>query len=109
MGGNRIGRLARELPRVLGYEWGPRLMSWLRKRWVLLLHSHADIRFNGPVYLGPGFSLHIPRGGTFIVGAGVEFLVVTRPVPPHTVAVGAPANRIDYFGPPGRELSRARS
>jgi acetyltransferase-like isoleucine patch superfamily enzyme len=26
--------------------------------------------------------------------------VVTRPIPPYTVAVGAPARPIDYFGPP---------
>jgi acetyltransferase-like isoleucine patch superfamily enzyme len=34
--------------------------------------------------------------------------VVTRPIPAYTVAVGAPARPIDYFGPPGegpRELS----
>jgi acetyltransferase-like isoleucine patch superfamily enzyme len=48
-------------------------MSELRKRWVLLRHPHATIRFEGPVYLGPGFSLHIPDSGTFIVGPGVEF------------------------------------
>jgi acetyltransferase-like isoleucine patch superfamily enzyme len=29
--------------------------------------------------------------------------VVTRPVPAFTVAVGAPARPIDYFGPPGEE------
>jgi acetyltransferase-like isoleucine patch superfamily enzyme len=29
--------------------------------------------------------------------------VVTRPVPAYTVAVGAPARPIDYFGPPGEE------
>jgi acetyltransferase-like isoleucine patch superfamily enzyme len=29
--------------------------------------------------------------------------VVTRPVPPYTVAVGAPARPIEYFGPPGHE------
>lgn len=29
--------------------------------------------------------------------------VVTRAVPPFTVAVGAPARPIDYFGPPGGE------
>jgi UDP-3-O-[3-hydroxymyristoyl] glucosamine N-acyltransferase len=29
--------------------------------------------------------------------------VVSRPVPPYTVAVGAPAKPIDYFGPPGQE------
>lgn len=61
------------LPRKLGYFWGPRVMSWLRKRWVLLRHPHATIIFQGPVYLGPGFSLHIPGNGTFIVGPGVEF------------------------------------
>jgi acetyltransferase-like isoleucine patch superfamily enzyme len=29
--------------------------------------------------------------------------VVTNPIPPYTVAVGAPARPIDYFGPPGHE------
>jgi acetyltransferase-like isoleucine patch superfamily enzyme len=48
-------------------------MSWLRKRWVLFRNPHAHIEFRGPVYLGPGFSLDMPRGGTFIVGPGVEF------------------------------------
>lgn len=52
---------------------GPWLMSWLRKRWVLFRNPHARIEFRGPVYLGPRFSLDMPRGGTFIVGAGVEF------------------------------------
>jgi acetyltransferase-like isoleucine patch superfamily enzyme len=52
---------------------GPRLMSWLRKRWVLFRNPHANIEFQGPVYLGPRFSLDMPRGGTFIVGPGVEF------------------------------------
>jgi acetyltransferase-like isoleucine patch superfamily enzyme len=69
----RIRRFARGLPRSIGYYHGPRLMSWLRKRWVLLRHPHADIRFEGPVYLGPGFSLHIPHEGSFVVGPGVEF------------------------------------
>jgi acetyltransferase-like isoleucine patch superfamily enzyme len=52
---------------------GPRLMSWIRKCWVLFRNPKARIEFQGPVYLGPGFSLHMPRGGTFIVGPGVEF------------------------------------
>ncbi len=52
---------------------GPRLMSWIRKRWLLWRNPHARIEFNGPVYLGPRFSLDMPRGGTFIVGPGVEF------------------------------------
>jgi acetyltransferase-like isoleucine patch superfamily enzyme len=29
--------------------------------------------------------------------------VVTRPIPPYTVAVGAPARPVEYFGPPGEE------
>lgn len=57
----------------LGYRWLPRVASWFRKRWVLLRNPHADIRFLGPVYLGPGFSLDMPEGGHFVVGAGVEF------------------------------------
>lgn len=55
------------------YGWGPRLMSELRKRWVLFSNPHANIRFEGPVHLGPGFSLYIPENGTFIVGPDVEF------------------------------------
>lgn len=177
-------------------------MSNLRRWWVLARNPQANIQFKGPVYLGPGFSLHIPNGGTFVVGADVEFRrgfraeidgegailigagsrftysvlmqcstlidvgercmfgqstivvdgqhrfrdltkpmldqgyefqrihvgddavvttkctvmssigerafigansVVSRPVPPYTVAVGAPARPIDYFGPPGGE------
>lgn len=80
----RRGPLARALRRLLppplrrlrvriGYTLAPRLASWLRKRWVIFRNPHATIRFEGPVYLGPGFSLHMPRGGTFIVGPGVEF------------------------------------
>lgn len=35
--------------------------------------------------------------------------VVTKPIPPFTVAVGAPARPIDYFGPPGEEPALERS
>ncbi|MEA2294784.1 MAG: hypothetical protein QOE86_2423 [Solirubrobacteraceae bacterium] len=52
---------------------GPWLMSWLRKKWVLWRNPHAHIEFQGPVYLGPRFSLHMPKGGTFIVAGGVDF------------------------------------
>ncbi|MHB8656623.1 MAG: acyltransferase [Solirubrobacteraceae bacterium] len=52
---------------------GPLLMSWLRKRWILLRNPHARIEFRGPVYLGPGFSLDMPHGGRLTVGPGVEF------------------------------------
>ena len=197
-----IRSFVRWLPARLGYGVGPRVMSWLRKRWVLLRHPHAEIRFGRGVYLGPGFSLHMPTAGAFIVGDRVEFRrdfrcevsdcgrvtigadthftysvliqcsttidigercmfgqttilldgqhrfrdltrpmleqgidfqplrieddattttkctimadigrraflgansVVTRPIPAYTVAVGAPARPIEYFGPPGEE------
>ena len=48
-------------------------MSRLRKWWVLARHPHASITFTEPVYLGPGFSLHIPDGGTFIAGPYCDF------------------------------------
>ena len=63
----------RQVFRRLSYSWGPRIASAARKRWLLLRHPHVDIRFEGPVYLGPGFSLFCPEGGTFHVGPSVEF------------------------------------
>ncbi|MFZ0042353.1 MAG: acyltransferase [Solirubrobacteraceae bacterium] len=200
--------IVRSWPRAVGYLHGPRLGSWMRKQWVLARHPHATVRFGPGVYLGPGFSLHIPDNGTFIVGAGTEFRrgfraevsgegqvrigtdchftysvliqcsttieigdrcmfgqstivldgqhrfrdltrpmleqgydfhdihieddatvttkcsimadigtrafigansVVTKPIPPYTVAVGAPARPIDYFGPPGLEPEALKS
>ena len=51
-----------------GYFRGPRYASALRMAWVRLRNPQADIRFGKNTYLGPGFSLHMPRGGTFIAG-----------------------------------------
>lgn|SRR5947209_150704 len=198
----RVRRLLRLAPQLIGYRYGPKLMSELRKRWVLLRHPHANIHFGHDVYLGPGFSLDIPAEGTFIVGDHVEFrrnfraevsgrgrivigsgcyltydvilacstvieigercglgqatfvadgnhryrdlsipfleqgydfhpmkieddaqihskctivasigkraviganAVVTKPIPPYTLAVGVPARPVEYFGPPGSE------
>lgn len=192
----------RDLVFRASYWRAPLLASALRKRWVLFRHPHADIRFGRHVYLGPGFSLHMPDRGSFVAGDGVEFRrdfraevagdgriaigagsvctygvlmqcttsidvgercifgqativvdgqhrfrdltrpileqgyeytpitigddatittkctvmadvgqrafvgansVVSRPVPPYTVAVGAPARPIDWFGPEGEE------
>jgi acetyltransferase-like isoleucine patch superfamily enzyme len=198
----RIRNSLRWLPVRLGYGVGPRIASWVRKRWVILRHPQADIRFGAGTYLGPRFSLFIPGEGSFIVGDSVEFRrdfraevsgngrvtigsgtvftysvliqctttidigercqfgqttilldgqhrfrdldtpmleqgydwhpltieddatittkctimanigtrafigansVVSRPIPAYTVAVGAPARPIEYFGPPGQE------
>lgn len=71
--GERLRHRAASLPRSVGYVRGPRLMSWLRKQWVLARHPHANIRFGHGVYLGPGFSLHIPGNGTFDAGPGTGF------------------------------------
>jgi acetyltransferase-like isoleucine patch superfamily enzyme len=55
------------------YYRGPYYMSKLRQRWTVMKNPKADIQFIGHVYLGPGFSLHMPHGGTFIAGPNVEF------------------------------------
>lgn len=59
--------------REIGYGWGPRLRSAIRRRWLLLSHPHASIRFEGPVHIAPGCSFYIPDRGTLIVGPNVEF------------------------------------
>jgi len=68
-----LRRAYRGVVRRSGYFWAPLLASAIRKRWVLFRNPHADIRFGRYVYLGPGFSLHMPFGGTFIAGDGAEF------------------------------------
>ena len=69
----RLSNEVNDLPRRIGYGFGPRWLSSMRRAWVLLRHRHADVRFLGPVHIGPGFSLHIPHRGSFVVGPGVEF------------------------------------
>jgi acetyltransferase-like isoleucine patch superfamily enzyme len=69
----RLLTVLADVPRRAGYLWGPRVMSALRKRWVLARNPHLDIRFEGPVYLGRGFSIHGPERATFVVGPWVEF------------------------------------
>lgn len=63
----------REVIRKAGYLWGPRVMSRLRKWWAIARNPHADITFTEPLYIGPGFSLHMPHGGKIVVGPYVEF------------------------------------
>jgi acetyltransferase-like isoleucine patch superfamily enzyme len=63
----------RDLIVTVGFFRGPLLMSALRRRWVRLRNPRATIRFGPGTYLGPGFSIHAPFGGTFVTGEGVEF------------------------------------
>lgn len=63
----------RELLRRISYGRGPKLLSALRKRWVVLKNPQAEISFGPGCFCGPGFTLHMPDGGTFIAGRDVEF------------------------------------
>lgn len=72
-GARRIAGKVRRAPVSVGYFRGPVLASRLRKLWVKLRNPHATISFGENTYLGPGFSLHMPFGGTFVTGELVEF------------------------------------
>lgn len=48
-------------------------MSRWRRWWTVVRNPQADIRFGAHNVLGPGFSLHMPFGGTFVSGDRVEF------------------------------------
>ena len=67
------GRRLRRVPWELRYDLGARAASALRLAVIRLTHLHCRVEFRGPVRLGPGFSLHIPDAGTFVVGHGVDF------------------------------------
>jgi len=66
-------RLLSRLIGHLSYGPGPKLASAVRKRWAILKNPRATIRFGRHTYCGPGFSLWMPHGGTFIAGERVEF------------------------------------
>lgn len=63
----------RRLPWQARYVGIERVLSESRRIAVLATHRHARVEFRAPVYLGRGFQLLMPHGGTFIVGEGVEF------------------------------------
>lgn len=63
----------RALPWQLRYRYGARLASELRRLAVVATHRHCRVELAGPAWLGPGFALHIPEHGSFVVGPGVEF------------------------------------
>lgn len=63
----------RRAPWVARYQFGRAAASGCRRLLIVATHRHCHIEFRGPVWLGPGFSLHIPGHGTFEAGIGVEF------------------------------------
>lgn len=70
---SRALRFLRNIPWRIAYGRGPRIMSRLRKWWIIVRHPLGTVRFEEPVYIGPGFSLHMPGAGTFIAGPATEF------------------------------------
>ena len=63
----------RRLPWQARYVGAERVISELRRVTLLATHRHVRVEFRGPVYLGRGFQLLMPHGGSFVVGAGVQF------------------------------------
>lgn len=63
------------MPWHVRYRVGPGWASQARKALILATHQHCTVEFQGPVRLGPGFTLDIPDAGSFLVGPGVDFRV----------------------------------
>lgn len=63
-------------------------------------YDFQHIRIDNDATVTTKCSIMSDIGTRAFVGANS---VVTKPIPPYTVAVGAPARPIDYFGPPGLE------
>jgi acetyltransferase-like isoleucine patch superfamily enzyme len=101
---HRIAALSRELRDIpsavraaggvrawLLYEPGPvpQALSWARKRWVRFLNPRARIHFVEPVYVGPGFAVEAPHGGSLTVGPGCALRRGVR------VELAGPSARVD--------------
>ena len=69
----QLRRKMRHLPARISYYKAPLVASALRKWWAKVKNPKATIQFGKHTYCGPGFSLHMPFGGTFITGEKVEF------------------------------------
>ena len=63
----------RKVPWALRYRYGPRVAWKARRAAIRATHLHCHVEFQGPVRVGPMFSLDIPGPGTFIVGPAVDF------------------------------------
>jgi acetyltransferase-like isoleucine patch superfamily enzyme len=68
-----VSKKLRKVPWYLRYRVGSKVASEARRLQALATHLHCDVRFEGPVRIGPGFELRIPNQGTFTVGPGVDF------------------------------------
>ena len=67
------GEQLRRLPWELTHRRGAMLASRVREQIVRATHLHCTVRFEDPVYLGPGFRLDIPQNGTLIVARHTQF------------------------------------
>lgn len=61
------------MTRRIRYDVLRRSASLARRLWVEVTHRHCTVRFDRPVYIGPGFMLDIPDRGSLIVGPRVHF------------------------------------
>ena len=63
----------RRLPWRASHIEAPRLLSRLRRVYVLATHRHARVTIAPSAWLGPRFSLFIPDHGTLSIGEHVQF------------------------------------
>jgi acetyltransferase-like isoleucine patch superfamily enzyme len=63
----------RRAPWVMRYDLAARAASTVRLLVIRATHLHCRVEIESPVRIGPGFSLFMPSGGEFVVGAGVHF------------------------------------
>ncbi len=63
-------------------------------------YDFSPLRIDDDAFIAAKCTIMADVGTRAVIGANA---VVTKPIPPYTVAVGAPARPIEYFGPPGQE------
>jgi acetyltransferase-like isoleucine patch superfamily enzyme len=63
----------RKAPWYARYVLGSRAATRAKLLVIKVTHLHCTVEFQGPVRLGPGFTLDIPDQGQLIVGPGVDF------------------------------------
>jgi acetyltransferase-like isoleucine patch superfamily enzyme len=63
-------------------------------------YDYRPIRIGDDAQIHSKVTIVADVGERAIIGANA---MVTRPIPPYTLAGGVPARVIDYYGPPGME------